>query len=401
MLIIPRNFVDPNPYDRYWANPIAGPIPWVKPQNTSRLIRTRSSHYVLVMLKLFLVPKTIKSAINLTVLIPAYNEENSIRDTVESLKGQTTPPKEIIVIDDCSTDNTFKVAKKLGITVMQPPQNTGTKAGAQNYALQFVKTKYTMAIDADTTLAPDAIEKLMPAMNDTKIVAACGFVLPRFVKTIWERGRYIEYLLAFTFYKPIQDYYGKPLISSGCFSVYQTKVLKQVGGWPTRTMAEDMDLTWTFYSQGYGVRFIPEAVSYPIEPHNFNFMRKQLKRWSHGFVQNVKFHWKNVMSIQFLNSIIAVTLWDSVIATLMYLFGFPILAIIFQNPAFLLGYVIDAPVVLLPILMKATKRKEILQAIASYPSFFVLRFVNSFFMLEALWSEVILNKRLTTYEKGH
>ena len=88
-------------------------------------------------------------------------------------------------------------------------------------------------------------------------------------RTLWERGRYIEYLLAFSFFKRVQDHYGKPLISSGCFSIYRTEELRALGGWSTRTMAEDMDLTWTMYQAGQKVRFVPEAVSYPIEPHNF------------------------------------------------------------------------------------------------------------------------------------
>jgi cellulose synthase/poly-beta-1,6-N-acetylglucosamine synthase-like glycosyltransferase len=47
-------------------------------------------------------------------------------------------------------------------------------------------------------------------------------------------------------------------------------------------MAEDMDLTWTIYEAGKKVRFLPAALSYPIEPHNFGFMSTQLRRWSHG-----------------------------------------------------------------------------------------------------------------------
>ena len=95
--------------------------------------------------------------------------------------------------------------------------------------------------------------------------------------SVWERGRYIEYLLAFAFYKPVQDYFTKPLIASGCFSIYRTEVLLAHGGWQTRTMAEDMDLTWSMYQAGRTVKFVPEAVCYPIEPHNYHFMHKQLK----------------------------------------------------------------------------------------------------------------------------
>jgi poly-beta-1,6-N-acetyl-D-glucosamine synthase len=336
----------------------------------------------------------------LTVLVPAYNESASIVDTVKSIQGQTNPPDEIIVIDDFSTDNTGELARGCGVTVLRPPKNTGSKAGAQNFALTQVRTPYVMAIDADTTLAPDAIEKLMPALNDPAVVAACGFVIPRHVRTIWERGRYIEYMFAFTFYKQIQDYYGKPLISSGCFSVYRTPVLQGQGGWSTRTMAEDMDLTWSFFQAGHAVRFIPEAVCYPIEPHNYLFMSKQLRRWSHGFVQNVKLHWRGILDVPILRMTVAVALWDATVASVAYMFLIPILAIIW-NPLFLLAYLIDIPVVAVPVLYAASGRSEIKRALASLPSFFILRLVNSCFLLNALWRELVVDKPLLVYEKGH
>jgi len=337
---------------------------------------------------------------HLTVLVPAYNEATTISDTLRSLKAQTLPPDEVIVIDDCSTDNTSEIARSFGVTVMRPPKNTGSKAGAQNFGMTLVNTEFTMAIDADTTLAPNAIALLLPALDNPKIGAACGLVLPRYVKSIWERGRYIEYLFAFSFYKPIQDYYDRPLISSGCFSVYRTAVLKANNGWSTRTMAEDMDLTWSFYHSGQGVRFIPEAVCYPVEPNDFHFMRKQLRRWSHGFVQNVRLHWRDVLHVPILRSTVAVAAWDAVFASFAYLLFLPALAILI-SPFFLLGYLIDAPAVAFPVLIKAAARKEIGKALASLPSFFVLRTVNSIFMLEAIWKELIINRPLKVYEKGH
>jgi biofilm PGA synthesis N-glycosyltransferase PgaC len=346
-------------------------------------------------------PNKLTTKFDLTVIVPAYNEADSIADTIESLKTQTVPAKKILVIDDCSTDDTARIAKKYGATVITPKQNTGSKAGAQNYGLKFVTTKYVMALDADTTLAPDAIELLKNSFTNKNIAASCGFVIPRFVETIWERGRYVEYLLAFTFYKPIQDYFEKPLISSGCFSMYQTKILKEAGGWPTRTRAEDMDLTWTFYDMGYNVRFIPEAVCYPIEPHDFNFLSKQLKRWSHGFIQNVRFHKETILRIPYLRFLVAVAFWDGVVGAIAYLFIVPLLTMYFHNPLFLLAYVIDAPMTIIPVLFKAYERHEVLKALASFPSFLVLRLVNSYFILEAFVTEIVLNKPLLVYEKGH
>lgn len=339
---------------------------------------------------------------DLTVIIPAYNEAGSVADTVRSVLAQTTPPARVVVVDDCSIDGTGELARQAGAEVISPYQNTGSKAGAQNLALEQVDTTYTMAIDADTTLAPDALERLLaPLEADEAVVAACGFVVPRYVRSLWERGRYVEYLLSFSFYKPTQDYYGKPLISSGCFSAYRTTALRQVGGWSERTRAEDMDLTWTFYQLGHRVRFVPEAVCYPIEPHDLDFLGKQLKRWSHGFVQNVTLHWKGILPLPFLSTVVGVAVFDAVVASLVYLLVLPVLTVLLGNPLILLVYLVDVPAILVPVLVTAWRRGEVLRALTSFPCFFVLRTVNGFFILEALWTEVILRRPLLVYEKGH
>ncbi len=339
-------------------------------------------------------------ASRLTVLVPAYNEAESLADTLRSLRNQTLRPEEIIVIDDCSTDATAEVARNEGVTVLRPATNTGSKAGAQNFALAQVRTEFTMAVDADTMLAPDAIERLMKALTDPEIAAACGFVLPRHVKTIWERGRYIEYLFAFGFFKVIQDYYDRPLIASGCFSVYRTDVLRANEGWARRTVAEDMDLTWSFYQAGQGVRFVPAACCYPIEPHNYRFMSKQLRRWSHGFLQNVLLHRRNILKIPILRVLVAVALYDALIASMVFLFVLPVLAV-WISPLFLLGYVLDLPAVAVPVLVEAARRRQVGKALASLPSFFVLRLVNACFMIKAAWLELVVRQPLLVYEKGH
>ena len=337
---------------------------------------------------------------DLTVLIPAYNEADSIADSIESLRQQTVAPAEIVVIDDCSTDGTGDVARGLGVTVVRPPRNTGSKAGAQTFALDSVDTGMVMALDADTTLAPDAIELLLAAFDEPDVVAACGSVHPRHVRTLWERGRHVEYMLAFSFFKRVQDNYDKPLISSGCFSAYRTEELRAIGGWSTRTMAEDMDLTWTFYAAGKKVRFLPQALSYPIEPHDFRFMSKQLRRWSHGFIQNVRLHRRGLLRLGYLRSTVAVAFWDALLASLAYLVLIPVLALAI-DPLILAAYLIDAPVVMVPVLWLAIERGEVRRAIASLPSFFVLRVVNGAFMLRALWDELVAGRPLVVYEKGH
>ena len=337
----------------------------------------------------------------LTVIVPAYNEAEFVGETIRSLLAQTVPPERIILVDDGSTDGTGDVGRRAGITVIRPPRNTGSKAGAQTFALPWVHTPLVMAVDADTTLEPTAVETLMQAFSDPNVGAACGYVVPRRVETLWERGRYVEYLYAFSFYKQVQDYYRRPLISSGCFSMYRTDVVRQHGGWSDRTLAEDMDLTWRFHQSGVGVRFVPEAVCYPVEPYNFRLMGKQLQRWSHGFIQNVSLHWRGLLAVPFLRSAVAVSLWDALVASIAFLIALPLLIVALRNPWLLLAYFIDAPAILVPLLIGLVPRREFARAFASLPAFFVLRLVNGVYFLEAVWSEWFLRRRYRVYEKGH
>lgn len=344
------------------------------------------------------LPKALRPGV--TVLIPAYNEEASIADTIKSVQEQTHAVAEIIVIDDCSKDRTGDIARSMGVVVVRPEKNGGSKASALNFGLKFVTCELTLAIDADTSLAPDGIEKLLPPMADPGTGAVSGFVLPRHITTMWERGRYVEYLYAFSFYKPVQDFYRKPLIASGCFAVYRTHELREMGGWPDRTVGEDMDLTWMTYLRGRVTRCVPEAVCYPIEPHNFDFMRKQLTRWSHGFVQCLRAHKRELWQIPYLRMFVAVALWDAMVAAISFVIIIPAMAI-FVHPLFLLAYLMDLPGIIFPVLLQAAKRREIGKALASIPAFYVLRFVNFYFMLKAFFDEFVANKPLKTFVKGH
>src|SRR5437899_13085839 len=129
---------------------------------------------------------------DVTVIVPAFNEAASVADTIRSLQAQTARPREIIVVDDCSTDGTGDVARALGVTVVRPPANTGSKAGAQTFALRSLRTPLTIAVDSYTVVAVDAIERLLLAFAQSRVAAACCFVLPQLVLIVWERGRAVE-----------------------------------------------------------------------------------------------------------------------------------------------------------------------------------------------------------------
>src|SRR5206468_11977526 len=95
-----------------------------------------------------------------------------------------------------------------------------------------------------------------------------------------------------------------------------------------------------------------------------------------------------------------VALWDALVASTAFLFILPLLAI-FVDPLFLLGYLIDGPAVLVPVLLTAAPRGEIRRALASLPAFWVLRALNAAHVLAAFSTEFVRRRSLLVYEKGH
>ncbi|WP_244943194.1 glycosyltransferase family 2 protein [Streptomyces inhibens] len=179
----------------------------------------------------------------ITVIVPAHNEEEGLPATLESLACQTVRPDRILVVDDASTDRTGEVAASHGVTVLRPPRNLGSKAKAQNHALPHCTTDLVLAVDADTVLAPDYIETVVPVFDDPSVAVAAGTVRTRHTRTIWERGRSTEYLFGFHWHRPIQALANSPMVCSGCCSVFRRDDLLSFGGFPERTIVEDMDFT--------------------------------------------------------------------------------------------------------------------------------------------------------------
>jgi len=115
----------------------------------------------------------------------------------------------------------------------------------------------------------------------------------------------------------------------------------------------------------------------------------------------VQLHFSRLLSIGFLRSVVGVAFWESTVASIIYLGVVPLTALIWRNPLILLVYILDAPALMVPVLTQAAQRGEFWRAVRSIPSFFVLRIINCLFVLEAIWSEMIVGRRLVVYEKGH
>lgn len=336
---------------------------------------------------------------SVSVIVPAYNEAKSIGETIDSLRNQSVKIDEIIVVDDYSSDNTSEIARAKGVTVIRTPSNQGTKAMAQNFAVPYVKTDLVATIDADTTLHKDAIKNTLKYFGDEKTASVCGYVIPRHIKSIWERGRFIEYVFGITLMKSAQDNVGSVMVSSGCFSIFRTKLLKLLGGFKPRTMAEDMDLTWEFHFKGYHIYLAPNAYCYPIDPNTFDIYKKQINRWYASFFQNISIHWRSLLRDR-LGMFIFFYLIDAI---LLPIISFIIMLRITHSSLYaIIGTaLIEFFIIAIPCLLKGYKIKMFWKVCASIPANFMLRPINVFMFYKCMYNEWFGNNKLTTWEKGH
>lgn len=220
------------------------------------------------------------------VVIPAFNEEDFIADTIESVLSQSFKCR-VIVVDDCSTDNTASIIKNYNVEYVKTDVNQGSKSQALNYAIEMIDEEIFICVDADTILEPNAIEKLLKAFNDENIYIASGFVKTKCSDNIWQSARHGEYILGQCISKSAHSNTNSIIVASGCFMAVRTSFIKS-HGFKKRTMAEDMDMTWEVIENGFEVAFVDDAICHVSDPYNWHTYNKQLERWYRGFFQNIK-----------------------------------------------------------------------------------------------------------------
>lgn len=343
----------------------------------------------------------------LTVIVPAHDEERGLPATLESIAAQTVRPERVIVVDDASTDETGEVAARYGVVVLRPPYNLGSKAAAQNHALPHCDTDLVLAVDADTVLAPDYIEKIKPVFDDPEVAIAAGNVQTRFTRTVWERGRSIEYLFGFHWHRPIQQLAASPMVCSGCCSVFRREALE--GGFPVRTIVEDMDLTWSHQSAGRKAVYVSDASAWAADPETLPYLRKQVWRWMSGFMQNVRLHLPRLITRKpMLATWVVVALVEIVLAPVWWVTPF-VLTLGMHAPAWrTLGWWTGGELLLtLPALVYAAHRRRLAlwRVLANVPFVYLNKAVNLYYAWKALIVELLmvplgLSKGLLVYEKG-
>ncbi|OYT41419.1 hypothetical protein B6U80_01380 [Candidatus Pacearchaeota archaeon ex4484_26] len=239
---------------------------------------------------IFSYPK-LKKNYSVSFLIPAFNEQATISNTINSILSLNYPHKllEIIVINDGSADKTGEIVKNIvkknKKVKLINKKNTG-KADSLNVALKEAKGELIVVVDADSYPNKTAIKKMVPYFDDEKVAAVTSSILVKNNKNFFGSIQALEYsIIAWT--RKLLDYVDGVYVSPGPLSMYRKSALLEVGGFDTKNMTEDIEMTWKLIYHKYKVKMCLAARSHTTVPQTFKQWWKQRVRWKIGGMQTI------------------------------------------------------------------------------------------------------------------
>ncbi|MEM2237663.1 MAG: glycosyltransferase family 2 protein [Candidatus Caldarchaeum sp.] len=221
-----------------------------------------------------------------TVIIPAYNEERWIAHCIEAVLEADYPSKEIIVVDDGSTDRTFEIATKYrekGVVVLRKPN--GGKASALNYGLLFASGEIIVTIDADTIINRETLKQIVKPFKDPRVVGVAGNV--RVVNRVnWlTKNQALEYVTQLNIMRRATSYFGVVQVMPGPLAAFRRGTASTVGKYDKTTVTEDFDLTVKLLKTGGVIQAPSKVYAYTEAPSSLSGFYRQRLRWYRGNTQ--------------------------------------------------------------------------------------------------------------------
>lgn len=228
-----------------------------------------------------------------SVIIPAYNEEQVIAQTVRAALASDYPRFEVIVVDDGSTDRT---GQQLRQDFSDDPRvkihhqaNQG-KPAALNRGLAMAGGEMIVTIDADTEIAPDAVAKLVRHFADPKVGAVAGNAKVANRNRWLTRWQALEYITSQNLEKRAFDLLNCITVVPGAVGAWRAEAVWACGGLSADTVAEDTDLTLAIRRAGWRILYDEEAIGRTHAPETPGALVRQRFRWTFGTLQAV---WKH------------------------------------------------------------------------------------------------------------
>ncbi len=235
---------------------------------------------------------------DLTVIVACFNEEQAITETIDYAMRHDYPGEvRVLVADDGSTDRTAELASiaagsyEEGL-VSVVAFSHGGKANTLTRALDHVETPLVATVDADTLLMPTsirrAVARLLISPPDTVAIAGAVFVRNSRQNFI-TRAQEWDYFLGIASVKRQQGLFQGTMVAQGAFSVYRTRALTRVGGWPDR-IGEDIVLTWAMMREGGRIGYERTAIAFTGAPDTAKGLARQRRRWARGMIEGLQEH---------------------------------------------------------------------------------------------------------------
>jgi cellulose synthase/poly-beta-1,6-N-acetylglucosamine synthase-like glycosyltransferase len=246
---------------------------------------------------IFYYPKPNKDY-SLSIVIPCYNEGKTIEETVKSvLNAGYKNLKKVIVVDDCSKDNSYEIIKKLEkkyplVMAVQTPKNTGNAAGSKNYGARFVNTELIGFTDGDSYIERGSMNKMVGFFNDEKVGSVTSSVLVHNRDSFIEKVQSIEYKVI-KFSRKLLEFIDSIYVTPGPLGIFRKSAFDKIGGFDVNNLTEDIEITWHLQTEGYKVRMSVLARAYTVAPSKIKDWMKQRNRWNIGGLQTIGKYRKN------------------------------------------------------------------------------------------------------------
>lgn len=234
-------------------------------------------------------PIKLKKYPGVTIIVPCYNEEDTIAQTVQSLLQLRYPSDklDIILIDDGSTDNTWNIlqsfSQKRSIRVFHQ-ENSG-KHVAINVGIEHTRTELVGGLDSDSYVHPEALKRIVSYFEDSKTMAVCPSIIVHEPKNYLQKAQKAEYDMS-VFTKKMLAFAGGIHVTPGPFSIFRKKVFDDLGPYRKAHNTEDQEIALRMQVAGYKIEHCPDAYVYTKTPTTIPKLYRQRLRWIYGFIKN-------------------------------------------------------------------------------------------------------------------
>lgn len=234
-----------------------------------------------------------------SIIVPAYNEGVVIESSIRSLLNLQYPDLEIVVVDDGSTDHTFKAAQRFEgrhgrTTVRVVRKENGGKGAALNYGIGISRGEFVLTVDADSRLEPASLLYAVQHFKDPRVGAVAGNVKVGNRHKLITKMQALEYIEGLNMVRRSQGYFSAVNIIPGPLGLFRRSVLDEVGGYELDTFAEDCDITIKILIKGWKIEYEPYAITWTEAPETIRDFFRQRYRWTRGILQSLRKHFRSL-----------------------------------------------------------------------------------------------------------